>query len=52
VATGTTLNAVLSGLSIPVTAQTRLLLVVSSSATGVSLITAIPGYVGGGVGIN
>ena len=52
VAAGTTLNVALSGLSIPVTAQTRLLLVVSSSAAGLSTVTTVQCYVGGSLGIN
>lgn len=49
---GTVATGVSSGLSIPVVAGTRLLLVYSISATGITLVNTISGYVSGGVGIN
>ena len=51
VAIGTTSNALLTGLSIPVTAQTRLLMVFSATAAGVTLINTVAGYASAGVGI-
>jgi BclB C-terminal domain-containing protein len=51
VAIGTTSNGIATGLSIPVTAQTRLLMVYSISATGVGLINTVTGYMSGGVSI-
>jgi hypothetical protein len=39
----------ISGLSIPVSAQTRLLLVVSATASGITLINTVVGYVSAGV---
>lgn len=46
---GTIANGILTGLSIPVTAQTRLLYVIAASATGQTLVTAVTGYVSGGI---
>jgi BclB C-terminal domain-containing protein len=48
---GTVSNALLTGLSIPVAAQTRLLMVFSASATGVSLINTVDGYASAGITI-
>lgn len=50
-AMGTTMNGITNGLSIPVTAQTRLLFVGSATAAGLSLIDTVPGYWSAGVGI-
>jgi BclB C-terminal domain-containing protein len=41
-----------SGLNIPVTAETRLLMVYSCTAMGLNLINSMAGYASGGVGIN
>ena len=51
VASGTISNGITTGLSIPVTAQTRLLFVGSASAAGLSLIDSMPGYWSAGVTI-
>ena len=48
----TLLNGALTGLNIPVTAQTRLMLVFSASASGLSLINTVAGYASAGLGIN
>ena len=52
VAIGAVSNAILTGLSIPVTAQTRLLMVFSTTATGLSLINTVLGYASAGVAIS
>ncbi|WP_411676410.1 exosporium glycoprotein BclB-related protein [Caproicibacter sp.] len=52
IAIGDTFNAITTGLAIPVTAQTRLLMVFSATATGVSLVNTIAGYASAGVGIS
>jgi len=44
-------SGALSGLNIPVTAETRLLLVFSVTADGLSLLNTITGYASGGVNI-
>ena len=41
---GSISNGIITGLSIPVTSQTRLLMVYSISAAGVSLVNTISGY--------
>jgi BclB C-terminal domain-containing protein len=46
---GTTCTGMVSGLSIPVTAQSRFILVFSTTATGLSLITSVSGYASAGV---
>ncbi|GAF92329.1 unnamed protein product, partial [marine sediment metagenome] len=51
IAIGTISNGVTTGLSIPVTPQTRLLYVVSASATGLTLINTVQGYWSGAVAI-
>ncbi|MDE7028352.1 MAG: hypothetical protein K2P63_00035 [Lachnospiraceae bacterium] len=51
-AIGTLLNGALTGLSIPVTAQTRLMLVFSATASGLTLINTVAGYASAGLGIN
>ncbi|RRB02713.1 exosporium glycoprotein BclB-related protein [Larkinella rosea] len=51
-ALGTISNGITTGLSIPVTAQTRLLMVYSVTANGLSLVNTVSGYVGGGLSIN
>ncbi|WP_286676824.1 exosporium glycoprotein BclB-related protein [Cytobacillus oceanisediminis] len=51
--TGTILNGITSGLSIPVTEQTRLLMVFSASVTGgPDIVATIVGYASAGVGIS
>lgn len=42
---GSISNGITTGLSIPITAQTRGVIVVSAEATGISLINAVPMYV-------
>ena len=49
--TGTISNGITTGLFIPVTAQTRLLIVFSTTSTGVSLINTISGYASAGLNI-
>jgi BclB C-terminal domain-containing protein len=44
-------NGITTGLNIPVTAQTRFLLVFSSTAAGISLLTSTAGYAGAGLSI-
>lgn len=44
-------NGITTGLSIPVTPQTRLLLVFSATAAGVTLINTVTGYASGGLSI-
>jgi len=48
---GVTVFGTTSGLSIPVTAGTRLMLVFSANATGITLVNTIPGHATGGVNI-
>ena len=48
---GETANATLSGLSIPVAAGTRLLMVFTLNSSGVSLLNTLTGYASGGVNI-
>ena len=50
-AIGASSNGLITGLNIPVTSQTRLLLVFSATATGLSLAQTIIGYASGGVAI-
>ncbi|WP_276567130.1 exosporium glycoprotein BclB-related protein, partial [Bacillus thuringiensis] len=52
VAVGTISNGITTGLSIPVTAETRLLLVFSVTAEGVTLVNAVTGYASGGIRIS
>lgn len=49
---GTTASGTATGLSIPVTAGSRLLLVYSATATGLSLLNTVTGYASAGVAIN
>ncbi len=49
---GTLLNGALTGLNIPVTAQTRLMLVFSAAASGLSLVNTVIGYASAGLSIN
>jgi len=49
---GTLLNGALTGLNIPVTAQTRLMLVFSAAASGLSLVNTVVGYASAGLSIN
>lgn len=49
---GTLLNGALTGLNIPVTAQTRLMLVFSATASGLTLINTLTGYASAGLSIN
>ncbi|WP_070000812.1 exosporium glycoprotein BclB-related protein [Cellulosilyticum sp. I15G10I2] len=51
IAAGVTSNAILTGLGIPVTAETRLLLVFSAATSGVSLINTVAGYASAGITI-
>ena len=52
VAIGTDLNGITTGLSIPVTAETRLMMVFSAAVTGgIDLATIISGFAGAGVNI-
>lgn len=51
VSLGDTSNGITTGLAIPVTAETRLLLVFSATADGVTLINAVTGYASGGLTI-
>ena len=48
---GTISNGLTTGLNIPVTAQTRYLLVFSASATGLTLINTVAGYASAGLSI-
>ncbi|WP_308018569.1 hypothetical protein [Bacillus sp. SRB3LM] len=52
VALGAISNGITTGVSIPVTEETRLLLVFSTTAAGLSLINIITGYAIGGVRIS
>lgn len=49
---GTLLNGSLTGLNIPVTAQTRLMLVFSATASGLTLVNTVAGYASAGLSIN
>ncbi|MNB96672.1 hypothetical protein D3C75_438780 [compost metagenome] len=52
-AVGTTMNGITTGLSIPVTAQTRLMMVYTATVVaGIDTATTINGYVSGGLAIN
>jgi BclB C-terminal domain-containing protein len=51
VSLGDTSNGITTGLAIPVTAETRLLLVFSATAAGVTLVNAVTGYASGGLTI-
>ncbi|WKL01636.1 exosporium glycoprotein BclB-related protein [Paenibacillus amylolyticus] len=51
IALGSISNGITTGLTIPVTAQTRLLLVFSATATGLSLVNTVVGYASGSVNI-
>jgi BclB C-terminal domain-containing protein len=51
IAPGATSNGVTTGLKIPVTAQTRLLMVYSITSAGLVLNTTVSGYASGGVSI-
>ncbi|WP_413409119.1 exosporium glycoprotein BclB-related protein [Paenibacillus amylolyticus] len=51
IALGSISNGITTGLTIPVTAQTRLLLVFSATATGLTLVNTVIGYASGGVNI-
>jgi BclB C-terminal domain-containing protein len=44
-------NGITTGLNIPVTAETRFLLVFSTSAAGISLLTTTAGYASAGLSI-
>jgi BclB C-terminal domain-containing protein len=48
---GTHSNGLITGLSIPVTAQTRLLMVFSATAAGLSLVNIVTGYASAGISI-
>jgi BclB C-terminal domain-containing protein len=49
-AIGTVSSGIITGLSIPVTAGTRGVIVVSVEATGISLINTVPMYAGASIG--
>lgn len=51
VALGGSSNGITTGLSIPVTEQTRLLMVFSTTAVGLSLINNVTGYASAGVSL-
>ncbi|CAM4382813.1 exosporium glycoprotein BclB-related protein [Paenibacillus xylanexedens] len=51
IALGSISNGITTGLAIPVTAQTRLLLVFSATAAGLTLVNTVVGYASGGVNI-
>jgi BclB C-terminal domain-containing protein len=50
-AIGTISNGTTTGLSVPVTNQTRMMVVFSASAAGISLINTVSGYANAGIGI-
>ncbi|MDE6964011.1 MAG: hypothetical protein K2P30_10345 [Lachnospiraceae bacterium] len=52
ISVGTLVNGSLTGLNIPVTAQTRLMLVFSATASGLSLVNTVAGYASAGLSIN
>lgn len=52
ISVGTLLNGSLTGLNIPVTAQTRLMLVFSATASGLTLINTVAGYASAGLSIS
>ncbi len=52
ISVGTLLNGSLTGLNIPVTSQTRLMLVFSATASGLSLLNTVVGYASAGLSIN
>ena len=49
IAIGTISNGIVTGLSIPVTAQTRVMVVFTATASGLSLVNSIQGYASGGI---
>jgi collagen type I alpha len=51
-AVGTIANGTTTGLSIPVTNQTRMMVVFSATAAGVTLINTVSGYADAGIGIS
>ena len=51
IAIGAITSGSLTGLSIPVTAETRLLMVFTITATGISLLNTLTGYASAGVNI-
>ncbi|MEK4661090.1 exosporium glycoprotein BclB-related protein [Priestia sp. FSL H7-0729] len=51
IALGSISNGITNGLTIPVTAETRLLLVFSATASGLTLVNTVVGYASGGVNI-
>lgn len=51
IALGNRSNGIITGLNIPVTAETRFLMVFSSSSTGLSMINTIAGYASAGLSI-
>ena len=44
-------NGIATGLSVPVTPETRLLVVFSATATGLSLVNTVEGYASAGLSI-
>lgn len=51
-AIGTITNGTTTGLSIPVTNQTHLMVVFSATAGGISLVNTVSGYATAGIGIS
>ena len=49
---GTLSSGITTGLNIPVTAQTRLMLVFTATASGLSLVNTVAGYASGGLAIS
>lgn len=52
IAVGTISNGITTGLSIPVTAETRLIMVYSATSSGLSLANTVNGYASGGLRID
>jgi hypothetical protein len=51
-AVGSITSGAITGLAIPITSQTRLLMVYSAFAAGLTLVTTVNGYASAGVTIN
>ncbi|GAF09786.1 flagellar hook-length control protein FliK [Paenibacillus pini JCM 16418] len=49
---GSVSNGIITGLNIPITAQTRILLVFTATATGLTLVNTVAGYGSGGISIS
>lgn len=52
IAVGTISSGITTGLNIPVTAQTRLLLVFTATASGLTLVNTVAGYASAGIAIS